>query len=104
MMTIAFVDARADNPNHVESDLPRCGNHNPKMKKVGPPEEPADLTAEDFWEKYVRKMEPVVIRGAVKDDLGLKVWNDEYVLKNYGHMKVRMEAKDEGGMRGEGMP
>jgi len=25
----------------------------------------ADLTAEDFWEKYVRKMEPVVIRGAV---------------------------------------
>ena len=65
-------------------------------------------------------MRPVIIRGAVifecyacfeparlntcqrqvKDDLGKQRWaSDEYVLKNYGHMKVRMEAKDEGGSK-----
>jgi len=27
----------------------------------------------------------------------MTLWNDEYILSKYGHMKVRMETKDEGG-------
>jgi len=86
----------------VAEKLPKCGHHG--TPQPGPTEEPASLSAEDFWEKYVRLSEPVVIRGAVKDDLGLKLWNDEYLLKNYGEMKVRMEPKDEGGQRMADMP
>merc|ERR1712159_632163 len=79
-----------------------CGNHGTPMK--GPAEEPATLTAEKFWNEYVRKAEPVVIRGALSEDESLKLWDDEYMLKHYGDYKVRMEAKDEGGARMENMP
>jgi len=82
--------------------LPMCGYHGKPL--AGPAEEPASLTAEKFWSEYVRKAEPVIIRGAVAKDRGVTVWNDDYILKNYGHMKVRMEAKDEGGDRKEDMP
>jgi len=74
---------------------PMCGYH--AEPEIGPSEEPADLTPEKFWNEYVRKAEPVIIRGAVKNDPAITLWNDEYILKNYGDMKVRMESKDEGG-------
>merc|ERR1712153_234831 len=81
----------------------RCGLHG--EPDPGPAEEPADLTPKRFWNEYVRKMRPVIIRGAVKNDAGMREWrSDKYMLQHYGHMKVRMEAKDEGGNRGQDHP
>jgi hypothetical protein len=49
-----------------------------------------------FYDDYVRRMRPLVLRGAVADDPALRLWNSKYLRETYGGMKVRMETKDEG--------
>ncbi|XP_033122447.1 uncharacterized protein LOC117121372 isoform X2 [Anneissia japonica] len=48
-----------------------------------------------FWEKYVKKGEPVLFRGAANHSPGLKLWTDHYLLENYGRFKVKVESKFE---------
>ena len=52
-------------------------------------------TPEEFWRKYVKPSKPVVFRGAAKKSPGTWLWTDEYLLKNYGHLEFRLEAKKE---------
>ena len=76
----------------------RVGFHG--VPESGPDEyASADLSPSDFWDKYVQGMEPVVIRGAVKADPAVELWTDDYMIREYGDMKVRVEPKIEGGSR-----
>lgn len=49
----------------------------------------------EFWEKYVKPSRALVVRGAAKSSKGFTAWTDEYLIKNYGDLEVRLEGKKE---------
>ena len=48
-----------------------------------------------FYEKYVYTRTPVIFRGLAKTFPAFDLWTDEYIMKNYGDLVVRLEAKKE---------
>ena len=49
----------------------------------------------DFWEYHVSNKLPLVYRNAVNRSPAIKLWDDEYLLKNYGNLDVLVERKVE---------
>ena len=52
-------------------------------------------TPDEFWKKYVKPSMPAVFRGAAKGWGGFTKWTDEYLVKNYGDMELRLEGRKE---------
>ena len=54
-----------------------------------------NLTPNIFYEKYVHTRTPIIFRGLAKTFPAFDLWTDEYIMKNYGDLIVRLEAKKE---------
>jgi hypothetical protein len=52
-------------------------------------------TARRFWNDFIVPMKPVILRGAAKTWPAMTEWTDEYLQENYGHLKFKMERKNE---------
>merc|ERR1711959_311185 len=58
-------------------------------------QEGEDLHPEEFWNKYYPN-EPFILKGAGKKHSAYKNWqSDEYIIKNFGHIKAKAENKNE---------
>lgn len=54
-----------------------------------------DMDPETFWTKYWPR-KPFVLRGAANGHPAMKNWkSDEYIIRKYGHLKVKIENKNE---------
>ena len=72
--------------------LKPLGGHRPP----DPVEERHDVPSpEEFWDKYVKVHKAVVFRGAAKHSLAFSKWTDDYLIKNFPDLEVRLEAKKE---------
>ena len=59
-----------------------------------PLEETEDIPdARTFFEKYVLPMRPIVFRNAAKKFGAFSKWTEEYLVKSYGDLEVRLENK-----------
>ena len=59
-----------------------------------PLEETEDIPdAKTFFEDYVLKMRPIVFRNAAKKFRAFSEWTEDYLVKNYGDLEVRLENK-----------
>lgn len=45
--------------------------------------QPGELSPEDFWEKYVNKREPVILRGETLSWPAHSLWTDEYLASEF---------------------
>eukprot|EP00794_Sanderia_malayensis_P006809 gene6809-7578_t len=52
-------------------------------------------TPEDFWKKFVKPAMPAVFRGGAKSFGGYTKWTDDYLVKEYGDLELRLEGKKE---------
>ena len=53
-------------------------------------EEVVILRAEKFWDEYVNKSQPVVIRGLVLGSEAIDKWSDIYLNRAYGHLDIKV--------------
>lgn len=49
----------------------------------------------EFWEKFVKPSRALVVRGGAKSSKAFTAWTDEYLVKNYGDLELRLEGKKE---------
>ena len=49
--------------------------------------------AKTFFEKYVLEMRPIVFRNAAKKFRAFTEWTEDYLVKNYGDLEIRLENK-----------
>ncbi|XP_065186743.1 uncharacterized protein LOC135817477 [Sycon ciliatum] len=90
---------------HVETfeDIPEDMVQRGHLKELGshraPDSEvevlPYMISPEDFYESYVVRHKPVVIKNAAKHWRATKLWTDEYLKKTFGDLKVHMETRDD---------
>lgn len=59
-------------------------------------------TPQDFWDKYCSIGRPVLLKGAALGMPAMTKWSDEYLLKNYGDLMVKLESKNEKEHKPEG--
>ena len=52
-------------------------------------------TAREFWEEYVVKWQPLIVRGAGATMPATELWNLEYLSNKFGNLTVRVEAARE---------
>ncbi|XP_028393789.1 uncharacterized protein LOC114518077 [Dendronephthya gigantea] len=48
-----------------------------------------------FWEKYASKGTPVVFKDAAKNFPAFELWTDEFLIRHYGNLEVKLESKKE---------
>lgn len=56
---------------------------------------PYMISSEDFYERYVSRHKPVVIRNVGKHWPATKLWTDEYLREKYGNISMNMETRDD---------
>ncbi|XP_078697158.1 uncharacterized protein LOC144925121 [Branchiostoma floridae x Branchiostoma belcheri] len=81
-----------------ESELPR--GHGEELGRHRDPEGHIPVLHDmpsplEFWEKYASQRKPVLFKGVAKNFPAFSLWTDEYLLENYGELKVKLEAKAE---------
>ena len=52
-------------------------------------------TAREFWEDYVGKWKPLIVRGAGASMPAAKLWDLDFLGEKYGNLTVRVEAAHE---------
>ncbi|XP_071805336.1 uncharacterized protein [Asterias amurensis] len=52
-------------------------------------------SSREFWENYAAQRKPVVFRGAAQLSKGMHLWTDDYLMENFGDLKVKIESKSE---------
>lgn len=84
---------QGDNGDHPRGHLERLGNH---IDSDGHVEIYDEIpSARDFWEKHVRYRKPAVFRGVAKNFDAYSLWTDDYLIKKYGDLEVKLESKAE---------
>ena len=80
---------------HVESlqNLQPLGLHTPSSGHIDVLN--GMIPAQKFWEDYVKNGRPVVFKGFALSSPAYKLWTDEYLARNYGNLKVKIESKYE---------
>ncbi|XP_077998563.1 uncharacterized protein LOC144451559 [Glandiceps talaboti] len=53
------------------------------------------ISPQEFWDKYASQRRPALFKGAAKNFPAFNLWTDDYLMKNYGNMKVKLEGKVE---------
>ena len=53
------------------------------------------LKPQEFWDKHVSKLDPLVYRQAIRNSPACKIWTDEYLKENFGDLDVLTELKTE---------
>lgn len=56
-------------------------------------EETFILTPENFWNQYIQKIDPVMIRGLVSSAESLEKWTDSYLSKKFGHLDIQVTKR-----------
>jgi hypothetical protein len=56
-------------------------------------EESVNIKPELFWDLYVKKKTPVIIRGLVSGSVLIETWTDAYLKRNYGSMNIFVDDK-----------
>lgn len=56
-------------------------------------EEPVIIQPEPFWNKYVEKTNPVVLRGMVLGSEAIEQWTDTYLDRNYGSLEIKLAER-----------
>merc|ERR1711939_116178 len=57
--------------------------------------EGTNMSPEEFWTKYY-PTEPFILKGVAKKDPAYTNWqDDQYIIKNFGHIKAKAENKNE---------
>ena len=56
-------------------------------------EEPVVIEPEVFWNKYIEKKHPVVLRGLVFGSEASEQWSDSYLDQQYGHLDIKLAEK-----------
>ncbi len=69
------------------------GHQSAPEKHVKEYDEP--LTAEEFWKNHVKDHIPLVYRQGIKGSPALKLWDDDYLSKEFGDLDVLVELKKE---------
>ncbi|CAB3989861.1 Hypothetical predicted protein [Paramuricea clavata] len=54
-----------------------------------------DLHPLQFWKHYVKAGIPVLFPGAAKNSEAYKSWTEEYMMRKFGDLTVKMEARSE---------
>ena len=57
---------------------------------------PYMISSEDFYERYVVRHKPVVLKNTAKHWPATKLWTDEYLKENYGDIALNVETTDNG--------
>lgn len=57
-------------------------------------------TQEEFVEKYLKRSKPVVIEGALTDWPAMQTWTYDYLLKEYGSLRVHVKLAPDGVFEG----
>nr|CAB3258421.1 myc-induced nuclear antigen with a molecular mass of 53 kDa-like 1 [Phallusia mammillata] len=55
-----------------------------------------------FWEKYGSIGKPALFKGAAFNMPAISKWTDDYLLQNYGELRVKLESKHEKAFKPEG--
>lgn len=53
-------------------------------------EDQVSLSADKFWDDYVNKSEPLVIRGLVMGSEAIDKWSDIYLNRAYGYLDIKV--------------
>ncbi|EDV29594.1 uncharacterized protein TRIADDRAFT_52143 [Trichoplax adhaerens] len=81
---------RTSPPGHLQS----LGHQRPPEGPVRPYVD-RFLHPVDFWKYHVKDKLPLVYRNAITGSPAIKLWTDDYLLKNYGDLDVLVERKVE---------
>uniref|UniRef100_H2ZD81 JmjC domain-containing protein n=1 Tax=Ciona savignyi TaxID=51511 RepID=H2ZD81_CIOSA len=89
----------------VLSETPR--GHNEWLGYHRPSEGHIDIltempTPQKFWEEYCQHGKPALLRGAALDMPARTKWTDQYMMDNYGDLRVKLESKYEKDFKPEG--
>eukprot|EP00794_Sanderia_malayensis_P019471 gene19471-21394_t len=86
---ISFVSATVD-PKLLPGHLKPFGAHT-----TPEPVEETEIIpdAKTFFNEYVLPSRPIVFRGAAKKFKAYSLWNEDYLVKNYGDLEVKIENK-----------
>lgn len=53
-------------------------------------EESVVIKPEEFWDQYITKKSPVVIRGLVSASPITDIWTDSYLKREYGNLDIKV--------------
>ena len=67
----------------------RLGSHQPPEGNIE--ELLAMPTASVFYDNYVAKSKPVILKGAAKESDAFKLWTDNYLGENFGDVEVNVD-------------
>eukprot|EP00794_Sanderia_malayensis_P019469 gene19469-21392_t len=88
-LLISFVSATVD-PKLLPGHLKPFGAHT-----TPEPVEETEIIpdAKTFFNEYVLPSRPIVFRGAAKKFKAYSLWTEDYLVKNYGDLEVKIENK-----------
>ena len=74
--------------------------HKQKLGSHRSPDVPVDevdeyISAQDFWDRFVSRSTPAILRGAARHSPAFEKWTDSYLVDMYSRMELRLEAKSE---------
>ncbi|XP_038077551.1 uncharacterized protein LOC119745333 isoform X2 [Patiria miniata] len=93
VINILALVSTVESLNSLRGDGQQLGKHRDPighievLETLPPPRE--------FWDLYASQRRPVLFRGAARQSPGMHLWSDDYLLKNYGDLKVKIESKAE---------
>eukprot|EP00112_Aurelia_sp_Birch-Aquarium-sp1_P001864 Seg1202.12 transcript_id=Seg1202.12/GoldUCD/mRNA.D3Y31 product="Lysine-specific demethylase 8" protein_id=Seg1202.12/GoldUCD/D3Y31 len=90
---VVFPQPVLEVPGELLGHLKQYGLQRPPEGPVVEFQQP--LTADKFWENFVKPHKPLVYRQAINKSPALKLWTDEYLTENYGDLDVLVELKKE---------
>jgi hypothetical protein len=65
-----------------------------QIRSDGPlTEESSTIRPEEFWDLYVIKKKPTVMRGLVFGADAIDNWSDSYLNRKYGHLKIKVTER-----------
>merc|ERR1712159_707696 len=75
----------------IKGHLRPLGSHAPPVAEIDVIESGLFPSPLEFYDEYIVKARPVLLRGAAKQLKAWKLWNDEYMTKAHGKDYVEVE-------------
>ncbi|XP_066295392.1 uncharacterized protein [Branchiostoma lanceolatum] len=100
--TLVTISSSAEQQT-CQKDVP-CGSPKGHLEIFGSHAEATETIDEmftvpqpqEFFDKFVKPNKPVLLRGAAKPSRAYSLWTVEYLIREYGNLTVRLEARHEG--------
>ncbi|XP_035684646.1 uncharacterized protein LOC118421454 [Branchiostoma floridae] len=103
LTALVTISSSAVQQNSCSKDVP-CGSPRGHLEIFGSHAEATETIDEmftvpqpqEFFDKFVKPNKPVLLRGAAKPSRAYSLWTPEYLIREYGNLTVRLEARSEG--------